>query len=170
MGLLDFAAPSAKFPTPGTRVGGRVTQDAREAQQRDFDTGAPLYWQVDGTRSTNQTDQPALQLVIEVQTDQRDPDVEDDDGVRSIYAKGDMLRAIREATRSVKVRQIRVGGQLHVEYTGDEPLPKGKRGKPKKLYTATYTPPPAEPDPSGLDRTTHQRSLRTVGRADEPPF
>jgi hypothetical protein len=173
MGLLDYAAPGAKFPEIGTRVGGEVTQDAREMQQRDFDTGEPLYWDEEKER-------PRLQLVIEVQTDDRDPKLDDDDGLRTLYAKGDMLRAIRQACKRVKVKEIKPGGKLWVEFVAEEPPPRGKKGHPTKLYAAEYTPPAAAESPAvaadprtTAGRDAHQKSLRSVGTAkvdDEPPF
>ena len=42
--------------------------------QREIDTGKPKYWE-DGT--------PRQQIVVHLQTDQRDPDIEDDDGIRA---------------------------------------------------------------------------------------
>lgn len=155
MGLLDTRPPAAKFPTLGTRVGGEVTADATEVQCRNFDTGDLEFWD-DGN--------PRMQLVIEVKTTQRDPASSDDDGTRTIYAKGAMLAAIRDACRKARSKAIRVGDELWITYIRDEPLPKGKRGFPKKIYEAQYT--------KGGDVNLTLRGGTSDGKTSqhEPPF
>ncbi len=125
MSLLSSYAPSAKFPTKGTKIGGRVTGDAQEIQQRDFDSGDLLFWD-DG--------KPRMQLVVTVDAGITDPTIPGDDGERSIYVKGQMLQATRDACRRARVKAIVEGCFFEVTYIDDEPLPKGKRGYPKKLY------------------------------------
>lgn len=125
MSLLSSYAPSAKFPKVGTKVAGRVTTDAQEIQQRDFDSGELLFWD-DG--------KPRMQLVVTVDAGITDPTIPGDDGERSIYIKGQMLQATREACRKARVKEITEGCYFEVTYVEDEPLPKGKRGFPKKIY------------------------------------
>lgn len=118
-------AKSAKFPTPGTTVTGAIVREPEVAQQTEFGTGKPLFWD-DG--------KPRNQLVVQIQTDARDD--ADDDGVRSIYIKGkSMTNAVREAVKTTGAAGLEVGGVLSVTYTGDG---KAERGMPPKLYTAQY--------------------------------
>src|SRR5690606_39856948 len=131
MSLLYSPTKSAKFPTIGTKVGGRVVRDAEEVQQRDFDTGEPLFWP-DG--------KPRMQLVVTVDTGQPDTDDTDDDGERAIYIKGQMLQATRMACKRAKKFKIEEGDYFAITFAEEEPLPKGKRGFLKKIYEVEFTP------------------------------
>lgn len=121
-------APSAKFPTPGTIVGGRITEKPTVEQQRDIKTGDKKFWG-DGN--------PMMQLVVTVQTQERDPQVEDDDGRRRLFVKGQMKNAIADAVRAAGARGLEVGGTLTLTYTHDGAVT--QRGfNPPKQYTASY--------------------------------
>jgi hypothetical protein len=122
--LLEGGAPGLKFPTIGTSHKGTIIS-AKSAQQRTID-GKPKFWD-DGN--------PAMQLVITLQTDYRDAGP-GDDGLRRLFANGGKLAAIRTA---LKGRKLEAGGELAIQYSGDgEPKP-GKNAP--KLYQAAYRPP-----------------------------
>lgn len=122
-------APSAKFPQPGTTVAGRITEQPRLEQQRDFTTGEAKFWK-DGN--------PQMQLIVTVQTDQRDPQIDEDDGRRRLYVKGALKNAVADAVRAAGARGLEVGGHLTVTYTHDGQAT--QRGmNPPKQYTAQYT-------------------------------
>lgn len=126
--LMSGGGKTASFPEPGTVVRGTVL-NAEPRQQRDFDNGQPLTWD-DG--------KPRMELVVTLQTKDVDPDDESDDGVRVLYAKANMLKAIKEAVRPHG--GIAIGGELAVKYTGDGE--QKKRGfNPPKLYKAQYEAP-----------------------------
>lgn len=126
---------SAKFDQMNVPVGGTILSVGPERQQRDLD-GNPLFWDKAEL-------EPKMQLPIDVQTDLRDPEDPADDGVRTIYVKkgSQMLRAVGEAVRKAGQRGApKVGGTLHVAWTGTEPA--SKRGyNDKKLYSAKYEAP-----------------------------
>lgn len=123
-------APTAKFPTPGTTVGGRITERPTVEQQRDISTGDKKFWS-DGN--------PMMQLVVTVQTDERDPQLEEDDGRRRLFVKGQMKNAIADAVRAAGARGLEVGGTLAVTYSHDGTA--SQRGfNPPKQYTSRYTP------------------------------
>ena len=123
-------APSAKFPTVGTVIKGEIV-DTAITQQRDFATGEPKFWK-DGN--------PAMQAVVTVQTDQRDPEIDDDDGQRRLFVSSKSMReAIRDAVRAVGRSHLEVGGKLAVQYTGDGQAERGMN--PPKLYAAKYEAP-----------------------------
>jgi hypothetical protein len=128
--LLAGGVTSAKFETAGTTVSGTICRDPEVQQQREIDSGKPKFWD-DGN--------PRKQIVIHLQTAGRDPELEDDDGVRAIYVRGNMLRAVREAVRKAGGK-LETGGVLTVTYTGDGER-KAAGFNPPKLYTASYTPP-----------------------------
>lgn len=121
-------APTAKFPTPGTSVGGRITEKPTVEQQRDISTGDKKFWS-DGN--------PMMQLVVTVQTDERDPQIEEDDGRRRLFVKGQMKNAIADAVRAAGGRGLEVGGILTVTYSHDG-TPSQRGFNPPKQYAATY--------------------------------
>jgi hypothetical protein len=117
----------AKFPAIGTTYKGRLLEVDKQ-QQTDFDTGALLTWD-DGT--------PRWQYVFTIQTDERSDDPADD-GKRRIFAKGQMLTAIKGALRDAGVRpgDVIEGGTLTVRYAEDgEAKP---RKAPPKIYKAKF--------------------------------
>lgn len=121
-------APSAKFPTPGTSLSGRITERPTVEQQRDIKDGTPKFWS-DGN--------PMNQLVITLQTEQRDPALEEDDGRRRLFVKGQLKNAVADAVRTAGARGLEVGGILTVTYTHDGQAT--QRGfSPPKQYTASY--------------------------------
>src|SRR5690606_34634861 len=83
--ILAGGGRSAKFPEIGTSYAGEVL-DVRVADQTNFDTGAVETWP-DG--------RPKKMLIVSLQTKLQEDD--DDDGVRTIYAKGGIYTAIRDA-------------------------------------------------------------------------
>ena len=121
------SAKSAKFETIGETVGGPITHIGSEQQQTEFGSGKPLFWD---------NGEPRTQLPITVQTNLRDASDATDDGQRTFYVKGEMKKAIGAALRAAGAKMA-IGGTITITYTGDEPT----KGFPKKLYSATYTPP-----------------------------
>lgn len=123
--------PGAKFETIGDKIVGSIVS-AEARQTTDIQTGQPEVWP--------QGD-PKMQVVITLQTDERDASIEDDDGKRRVYAKkpSAMLTAIIAALAG---QRLEVGGRLAVQFTGTEPA--STRGfNDKKLYQAAYQPPAA---------------------------
>ena len=132
--LFQAGGKSFKFGKIGDVVKGEVV--GAEIRQQTSLEGELLTWQ-DGS--------PRKQLVISLQTDERNDD--DDDGIRTIYAKGgkfdigkgegqSMRDAIAEALRQEGASRLEIGDELAVCYTGDS-VP--KRGySPAKLYIAGF--------------------------------
>lgn len=129
--LMGERIPAARFPTPGTTVTGTICEPPRVEQQRDYSTGEPMYWR-DGS--------PRMQLVVTLQTDERDPEYPDDDGRRRLYVRGRMKTAIRQAVKTSGATGLDVGGTLTITYTGDG-TPTNPRFQPPKEYSAVYKPP-----------------------------
>ncbi len=128
--------PPAKFDTLNTIVKGQIV-DIDKGQQREYLTREPLFWQPNNRPGTQPTDRPVMQAIITVQTDQRDPAIDDDDGQRRIFVGGRNMRdAVRDAVIRAGAKDIRVGGTLAVQYTGGS----GNTGDPKQYY-AEYAPP-----------------------------
>lgn len=129
--LLSGGSPSAKFPNIGATVTGTVARVGDPMQQRDYANGNPKFWD-DGS--------PMMQLPVDLATAERDPEIVDDDGTRTIYIKGQMKKAIADAVRAAGARGLAVGGTLTVTYASDGEVKKAGFNPPK-IYTASYTPP-----------------------------
>lgn len=157
--LMGSGAKSASFNgSPPITCTGRIVSVPQVQQQTNLQ-GDPLTFP-DG--------KPRWQLVVQVQTDQRDPADASDDGVRALYIKANSQKAVAEAVRKVGRDGLEVGGTLSLTYTGDDNSKPPRPGfNQPKLYTATYQPPndsgqflgtapaaqPAAPTPAATDRS-----------------
>ena len=133
--LFSEGSKSFKFEEINDMVRGTI--ESAEIKQQTNLEGEPLFW-ADGA--------PRKQLVITLQTTLKDDD--DDDGLRTIYAKGgkfdlktgsgkSMRDAIVEAVRAAGAKQINVGDELAVIYSGVGAV-KQRGQNPPKLYEASY--------------------------------
>lgn len=169
---------SASFNgTAPITVSGTITRVGEPVQQRDLVSGTPKTWD---------NGDPMMQLPVDVQTTLRESD--EDDGVRTLYIKGQMRAAIRDALRAAGSDGLRVGGTLSVTYTGDaKPSAPGLNGA--KQYAATYSQPaagaaflgieqppatpepvaaaPVAPAPAGQDPVSLAKQLISAGLDDE---
>lgn len=127
--IMGSGARSAKFANVKDQVWGTI-MSSETRQQTDLD-GTPKFYDKEKTR-------PMWQVRILLQTDEHEDD--DDDGVRAVYAKGQMLNAIGAACSKVGQKGIADGGKLVIRYVGDaEPKQRGFNGA--KQYLAKYEPP-----------------------------
>lgn len=126
--MMQSGVPAAKFDAVGVMIKG-VVLSAEVRDQTDFQSGAVLTWQ---------NGDPRKQLVITLETEDTDAEIEGDDGARRIYAKGQMLNAIRAAVRAHG--GIEEGGELAVKFIREEPS-KTKGFNPTKVYQAWYKAP-----------------------------
>ncbi|AHB79600.1 hypothetical protein PBI_VALIDUS_70 [Mycobacterium phage Validus] len=130
-GFLGGGGPaSAKFKNVGDTVGGVIAVEPEQRQQTDMKTNEPLTWK-DGS--------PRMQLVVTVQTDLNDPEIEDDDGLRRLFVKGEMRKAVQKAVIAAGAKGLDVGGELYVTFVG-EGEKQGNLSAPK-LYRAEYRKP-----------------------------
>ncbi|MFT2014637.1 hypothetical protein ACMA1D_02130 [Streptomyces sp. 796.1] len=126
--LMGGGVTSAKFPTLGTTVSGRITERPTVEQQRDFTTGELKFWD-DG--------KPQMQLVVTLATAERDPLNPEDDGARRVYIKGQMKNAVAAAVRASGARGLEIGGTLTVTYARDGQKTNPRFNAPKN-YDAVY--------------------------------
>lgn len=127
--LLDGGGSSARFETIGDLVKGTIIS-ATTSQQTDFVTREPKTWK---------NGDPMMQVVIRLQTDERDPDNATDTGERSLYVDSRGKReALKEALRRANAK-LEVGGMLAMQYTGDGEAERGMN--PPKQYRAEYAAP-----------------------------
>lgn len=142
--LSGGGSPSAKFTTYGDTVGGVITEEPQVQQQTDIKDGTPLVWQ-DGS--------PRMQMVVTVQTQLRDPAIDEDDGKRRIFVRGQMRNAVQQAVIAAGAKGLDVGGTLNITYVADGER-KNPAFNPPKIYQASYTPPAADGGAGFLGTTT----------------
>jgi hypothetical protein len=128
--LMSTGVPSASFLEIGTVVEGTILK-MEKLQQRDMESGALKTWD-DGN--------PMWQFVFTLQTELRDPELEFDDGIRKVYAKAQMEKAIRDAIRKSGHKGDIEGGTLAVKYIRQDP-PKTRGFSGPKVYAAKFTAP-----------------------------
>lgn len=131
--LLGGGIPAAKFQAVGDMVKGTVVR-SESAQMTDFKSRKPLFWD-DG--------RPQMQVIVTLQTDERDPSINDDDGQRKVYVPiGKQIhRALSDALRAAGAK-LEMGGTLAVKYIGDKPS-ETPGFNAAKQYQAQYQPPSA---------------------------
>ena len=109
---------------PGDSVTG-VIEKIETTQVTDFQTKQPAFWN-DG--------RPKEQIHVIIQTQLRDPSVDDDDGCRSLWIKGwgIQLKAFRDACRQAGVKIPKPGDTITERFVG-----LGQRGdapQPSKVF------------------------------------
>ena len=109
---------------PGDTVTG-VIEKIETTQVNDFQTKQPAYWN-DG--------RPKEQIHVIIQTQLRDPSVDDDDGRRSLWIKGwgIQLKAFREACRQAGVKIPKPGDTITERFVGLGP--RGDAPQPPKVF------------------------------------
>lgn len=109
---------------PGDSVTG-VIEKIETTQVNDFQTKQPAYWN-DG--------RPKEQIHVIIQTQLRDPSVDDDDGRRSLWIKGwgIQLKAFREACRQAGVKIPKPGDTITEQFVGLGP--RGDAPQPPKVF------------------------------------
>ncbi|MBG6083273.1 hypothetical protein [Zhihengliuella flava] len=127
---------SAKFPQPGAVVQGEIVSIGEPVHARKFNSEEPDFWP---------SGDPKMQVAIKLQTNERDPQEPDDEGVRNLWVvvsgtEGGQLWAIRQALRAQGLKDLAVGGYLAVMFTKHDPNSQNPQN-PKKLYEARYQPP-----------------------------
>lgn len=132
--LMSGSAKPARFEKVGDHVTGFISSlDSR--QQTDIETGEAKTWN-DG--------KPRMMVYAEIElVPEEHSDDPDDDQVRALYIRGQMLMAVREAVKKAKAEGLQKGGKIRVTLTG---LGQPKRAgyNPPKIYSAQYRPPAPE--------------------------
>ena len=136
--LMGTGGRSAKFEAEGDVAVGYITHYEMR-QQTDIKTGAPKTWD-DGN--------PMMQLVVTIDTETRED--EDDDGVRTVYIKGQMQKAVSDAIRKAGEHGLGIGGKLGIKYVSTA-APKQRGFNGAKQYSAKYEPPTVGVDDSDFE-------------------
>lgn len=123
-------SPAASFKAIGDSITGVIT-DAVARQQTDFDDGTPLTWD---------NGDPMMEVVLTLSTSLRDKEIEDDDGSRRVFCRGQMLTAMKQAVRKAKDKKPRIGGRITITHT-DLGEVKKKGFNAPKLFEVVYEAP-----------------------------
>lgn len=109
---------------PGDTVTG-VIEKIETTQVNDFQTKQPAFWN-DG--------RPKEQIHVIIQTQLRDPSVDDDDGRRSLWIKGwgIQLKAFRDACRQAGVKIPKPGDTITERFVGLDQ--RGDAPQPPKVF------------------------------------
>lgn len=124
--------PIAKFD----RIGDVVTGTLLDAEV------APVTSPT-GETQMDKNGNPKQQIIYTLQTDERDPEIEDDDGKRRVFAKWAIQRAISTCLAESGLAKVGLqeGGTLSIKFSGTQKA--SQRGYSDiKLYEASYTAPP----------------------------
>lgn len=174
------------FPNLGDSVTGTIVAIHPPEQATDPSTQAPAF---------DRNGRPKMQVRIDLETAQRDPEDPDDDGARTLYVRGWMRGTIADALREVGETEPKPGGVLTVTFTHQEkPTSPGLSGI--KKFSAVYKPPPSgvaehfaapaaaatvKPPPvkpaaisdaawAAMDEATQRTVAATMSGSDEPPY
>lgn len=127
-------SPAWKFEDPGTTHEGTIAAPPQAKQEREYDRDNPG----GGALKFFPSGDPIMGIVVEVQTNEREPGNPEDDGKRTFYVEGRYIKeAVRNAVRAAGARGLEVGGHIKVTFTHRED-PMDKRSR--KYWTVSYTP------------------------------
>jgi hypothetical protein len=145
---LSFADVSQK----GQWRGGTIVAPPSTSQRTNFQTKAPEFWP-DG--------QPKMQIVVKLQTAERDPSNPADSGQRSLFIKGGVHSAVSAALAAAGAPGLRVGAELYVRWVGEKA---SAQGSPAKVYEAVYRlPDPNAPVPVAAAPAQQQQPAPSYG-------
>ncbi|MDG4798961.1 hypothetical protein [Micromonospora sp. WMMD980] len=118
----------------GHTVIGTITETPKVEQMKKFNSDELDFWP---------SGDPKMQIIVTLQTDQRDPANADDDGKRRLHISPRMMTCVREAILKVGAKGLEIGGRLAVQRVGGT----GAVGDPY-TFAAEYGAPTV--DPGGL--------------------
>lgn len=124
--LLRGNPSAAKFAAPGDTIEGFV---------KDWEV--KLVLKDNGEPDLFPSGDPKYQINIRIQTNLRDPQVEEDDGERTLYAKSYMFAAVKQAIAASGAPDLEKGGWIRVTYTEDG-VKKNPMHSAPKLFAAEY--------------------------------
>jgi hypothetical protein len=139
-------APYANFPAPGTRHEGTIVR-LSQVQSRKF---VPPNLRAAGKQGELEfwpDQRPKMTAIVTIQTTLRDPNIQGDDGQRSLWIKGkNMETAVKAGIRNAGAsrRGLEVGGYFGMTFTHTTP-PEFEGGSPAKHYEADYLVPEQNP-------------------------
>lgn len=115
----------------GYTVIGTITETPKVEQMKKFNSDELDFWP---------SGDPKMQILVTLQTDQRDPADQEDDGKRRLHISPRMMAPVREAVQRVGAKGLEIGGRLAVRRVGGT----GAVGDPF-TFAAEYGAPTVDP-------------------------
>lgn len=127
--------PAAKFPTVGTVVEGTLTgKDTQHKTQYNPNPNAEKVFEY------FKSGDPKKELILTLQTDQRDPARENDNGVRRVFVPFQMQQALAKAVNEAGIKgSLPLGSRIRIQFTHEVPSQGG--GNPRKEYAVQVSGP-----------------------------
>ncbi len=128
--LMGGGIKSAKFDNLGDTAIGTIVDEPKAVQMTKYQSTELDFWP---------SGDPKMQIVVTIQTDQRDD--AQDDGRRRLHIPPRMMPPVREAIQAKGAKGLAIGGRIAVQWfagTGQG------EGNPKQ-YRAEYAPPAVDP-------------------------
>jgi len=116
----------------GYTVAGTICEQPKVEQMRKYQSDELDFWP---------SGDPKMQIVVILQTDERDPSNALDDGKRRLHIPPRMMGPVREAVRRSGAPGLAIGGRIAVRRIGGT----GATGDPFQ-FAAEYAPPAVDPD------------------------
>lgn len=152
--LMGGGVKAAAFETLGTVVRGKIVDDPKVQQMRKYQSDELDFWP---------SGDPKMQIVVTIQTDQRDPADAEDDGRRVLYIPPRMMQPVRDAVKAAGAKGLAVGGTIAVQWASGTGQGQGN----PKVYTAAYQPPQLDP---GSLLSTPNGTVTPAAVATQPPM
>jgi len=124
----DSNSPSIPLPV-GTWYEGVVSEEPVRRQATDYETRLP---------ATYRSGDPIYDIILRLDTQYRDPEDDTDDGVRTLFLRSTMLRALQDEMKRLNIKRFGIGTHLKIELTGFKS--NGANKQPSKLYNITLQP------------------------------
>jgi hypothetical protein len=137
MGLFTkTSTKGVKFASPGTKVIATITGEGALRQMTEFQSTELAFWD-------KEKQQPKMQIVLPVLTNERDATDPSDNGSRSLYVpkSSRLFKALQAAIVKSGSNDIEVGGTLTITFTGYDA---GGKNPQAKTYDVVYVPPVEE--------------------------
>ncbi|MEU8329835.1 hypothetical protein [Micromonospora sp. NPDC048839] len=115
----------------GYTVVGSITETPKVEQMKKYNSDELDFWP---------SGDPKMQIIVTLQTDQRDPANADDDGKRRLHISPRMMTPVREAIQKIGAKGLEIGGRLAVRRIGGT----GAVGDPY-TFAAEYGAPTVDP-------------------------
>lgn len=130
--LMGGGIRAVKFDHIGHTVVGTIVDEPKVEQMKKFESTELDFWP---------SGDPKMQIVVTIQTDERDASNPDDDGKRRLHISPRMMNPLRESVRKVGAKGIALGGRLAVQWASGSGVGAGNA----REYATDYAPPTVDP-------------------------
>jgi len=130
--LMSGGVPSVKFDTIGDTVIGTIVDEPKATQMNKYKTDEPAFWK---------SGDPMMQVIVTIQTDNRDPGDPTDDGRRRLYITPRMMPPVREAIVKAGAKGLAIGGRIAVRWISGSGEGEGNA----RQFAADYAAPVVDP-------------------------